>query len=87
MGRKVSLQLDLADLPRDQAATLKLLVDESDFFNLKESPPKDPVPDEFMYSITVETGTIQHTIHSSDTNFPQALRPLLDELLKQARVR
>ena len=87
MGRRVSLDLDLADLPPDQAAALKLLVDESDFFNLTELTPKTPAPDGFMYSITVENGKLQRTIHASDTNFPQILRPLVDDLLARARAR
>ncbi|MBI5962092.1 MAG: hypothetical protein HY863_01345 [Chloroflexi bacterium] len=87
MGRKVSLSIDLADLPPDQAGTLKQLVDESNFFKLTELPPKTPLPDGFMYSITVETETTQRTIHASDTNFPQTLRPLLENLLARARVR
>ncbi len=87
MGRKVSLSLDLADLPPDQAGTLKQLVDESNFFKLTEPPPKPPVPDGFIYSITVETETTQRTIHASDTDFPQALRPLLDDLMARTRAR
>ncbi len=87
MGRRVSLELELADLPSDQARTLKLLVDESNFINLTDPPPNDSAPDEFMVSLTVKTETIQHTIQGSDTNFPQALRPLLDELQKLARSR
>jgi len=87
MGRKVSLELNLADLPADQARTLKLLVDESNFINLTDPPPKDSAPDEFTYSITVKTDTIQHTINASDTTCPEVLRPLLDELLKQSRSR
>ena len=87
MGRRVSLDLNLSDQPPDQAAALKLLVDESDFFNLPEPLPKSPTPDGFAYSITVKTETNQHTIHAGDTNFPPALRPLLDDLLARTRAR
>jgi hypothetical protein len=87
MGRRVSLDLDLADLPPDQAAALKLLVEETDFFNLTELPPKSPIPDGFMYSITVETKTTQRTIQAGDGNFPETLRPLLDDLLTRTRAR
>ena len=87
MGRKVGLAVDLADLPPDQAGTLKRLVDESNFFKLTELPPKTPMPDGFMYSITVETETTQRTIHASDTNLPQTLRPLLDDLMARTRAR
>lgn len=87
MGRKVSLDLDLATLPPDQADAVKLLVAESDFLNLTALPTNVPAPDGFAYSITVETGTIQHTVQASDANFPQVLRPLLDDLLARARSR
>lgn len=75
MGRKVSLELNLADLPADQAQTLKLLVDQSNFINLTDPPSKDSAPDEFRYSITVKTETIQHTINASDTNCPKSCAP------------
>lgn len=87
MGRTVSLDLDLANLPPDQAVTLKRLVEESDFFNLTELSSKATAPDGFMYSITVENGNLHHTIHAGDTNFPQILRPLLEDLLTRTRAR
>lgn len=85
MGRKIGMSLNLADLPPDQAGTLKRLVDESNFFKLKEIPPTSPSPDGFTYSITVETEKNQRTIHASETNLPQALRPLIDYLQSLAR--
>ncbi len=87
MGRTVELDLNLADLPPDQTGTLQLLVEESDFFNLTEPLQKSSTPDGFTYSITVETETNQHTIHAGDTNFPQALRPLLNDLMARTRAR
>jgi len=85
MGRKVNLSLDLAELPPDQAVTLKRLVNESNFFKLKEIPPTSPAPDGFIYSITVETENNQRTIKVSEINLPQALRPLIDNLQSLAR--
>ncbi|MBI5352680.1 MAG: hypothetical protein HZB50_08605 [Chloroflexi bacterium] len=87
MGRNIALDLDLSSLPPDQAAALKLLVDESDFFNLTELRPENPMPDGFVYSITVETETNKHTIHASELKFPQRLRPLLNDLLSRTRTR
>ena len=85
MGLKSSLTIDLDDLPLDQAATLRRLLDEAHFFTLTENPPARPNPDGFQYTITAETDTATHTIHTSDTSSPEELRPLLQELSKRAR--
>jgi len=85
MGRKVNLHLDLDEMPADQSATLKRLVDESDFFDLEVSPKRTSPLDEFHYVITVTTGTIQHTIRTSDSSMPAVLRPLVNELLTHTR--
>jgi hypothetical protein len=87
MGRSVSLNLDLDELPPDQAATLKRLVDESDFFNLTEPPPKKPVADGFAYSLTIKNGKSERTFQLSETNIPQALRPLFENLIERTRKR
>ena len=85
MGRTISLDLDLDEMPADQSATLKRLVDESDFFELSDAPKKTSRLDEFSYTITITTGTIHHTIRISDSSAPESLRPLLRELSTHAR--
>ena len=85
MGRTISLDLDLDEMPADQSATLKRLVDESDFFELSDAPKKTSRLDEFSYTITITTGTIRHTIRISDSSAPESLRPLLRELSTYAR--
>jgi len=85
MGRKVNLHLDLDEMPADQSIVLRRLIDESDFFDLVVSPKRTSPLDEFHYAITITTGTIQHTVRTSDSSMPQALRPLLNELLTHAR--
>jgi hypothetical protein len=87
MGRSVSLNLDLDELPPDQAATLKRLVDESDFFNLTEPPPKKPAADGFAYSLTVNDGKSERTFQLSETNVPNALQPLFENLVARTRKR
>jgi hypothetical protein len=86
MGLKSSLTIDLDDLPNDQAETLRRLLDEANFFALAENPPAHPGPDAFQYTLTVETGTVRHTVYTSDTAAPPELRPLLQELSQQARL-
>ena len=87
MGRKVSLTLDLDFLPSDQAETLRGLLDTADFFSLTENPANPPVPDEFIYTLTVNTTLVTHTVRTSDTAMSETLRPLVEELAKQARDR
>ncbi len=86
MGLKSSLTIDLDDLPLDQAETLRGFLDEANFFTLAENPPIHPGPDAFQYTLTVETNTIRHTVHTSDTTAPEELRPLLQELSQRARL-
>jgi hypothetical protein len=85
MGHPVSLNLDLDEIPADQSATLKRFVDESDFFELSDAPKKTSRLDEFSYTITITTGTLQHTIRISDSSAPESLRPLLKELSTYAK--
>lgn len=85
MGRKISFSLNLDELPPDQAAAFKKLIDESDFFSLGEPPKTAPKPDEFSYTITIDTIKFTQTIHASDASIPQVLRPLINELVTYSR--
>ncbi len=85
MGLKSNLTVDLDDLPLDQAETLSRLVDEAHFFTLTDNSPTQSAPDGFQYTITVETETNKHMIHTSDTSAPEELRPLLQELSQMTR--
>ena len=86
MGRKVSVTIDLDDLPDDQAELLDDLLDEADFFELPADLTKPAMPDAFSYNITVFGDQGQHSVRVSDTTAPDDLRPLLEELSKQARM-
>jgi hypothetical protein len=86
MGRKVSTTIDLDDLPDKQAEFLGELLDEADFFELPADLTKPAVPDAFTYNITVSSEERQHSVRCSDTTAPDDLRPLLEELSKQARM-
>jgi hypothetical protein len=86
MGRKVTATLDLEELPEDLAETLEEMLDEADFFELPADLTRPPMPDAFTYTITVSSEEGQHTVRVSDTTAPNDLRPLLEELNKQARM-
>lgn len=86
MGRKVTATLDLNELPNDLAETLEEMLDEADFFELPADLTRPPMPDAFTYTITVSSENKQHSVRVTDATAPNELRPLLDELNKQARM-
>jgi hypothetical protein len=86
IGRKISLTIDLNDLPSDQAAMMRGLLDHANFFTLVESPPNHPNPDGFNYTITVETELVKHTVYTTDITAPKELQPLLEELSQRTRI-
>jgi len=86
MGRKVSVTIDMDNLPGEQAKLLSDLLDEADFFELPADLTKSAVPDAFTYNITVFSDEGQHSVRVSDTTAPDDLRPLLEELSKRARM-
>lgn len=86
MGRKVSVTIDLDDLPEEQAEALSEMLDDADFYELPADLTQDAMPDAFTYNITVSSEERQHSVRVSDTTAPDDLRPLLEELSKQARM-
>jgi hypothetical protein len=85
MGRKVQFSVDLDEIPNDQAGMLEGLLEKADFFNLPENLISKPTPDEYTYTITVETTVTQHMVRFSDTSITDSLRPLYDNLSILAR--
>ena len=86
MGRKVSVTIDLDDLPDDKAKILNGLLDKADFFDLPADLTQPAMPDAFTYNITVFSDEGQHSVRVSDTTASDDLRPLLEELSRQARM-
>ena len=87
MGRKVSLNIDYADLSDDRVALLDELLTKADFFKLPTDLTQGGMPDAFSYNITVSSEEKQHSVIVSDTTAPDDLLPLLEELSRQARMR
>jgi hypothetical protein len=86
MGRKVSASLDLNNLPDQETQALIKMIDEAGFFKLPTDLTQPTMPDEFTYNITVFSDAGQHSVRCSDTTAPDDLRPLLEELSRQARL-
>jgi hypothetical protein len=77
---------DLDDLPAEQAGALQDLVEKANFFALPEQISAGrPIPDQFTYQITVETGARRHTVVTGDRSAPETLRPLIQKLTELAR--
>jgi hypothetical protein len=87
MGRKAILALNLDEIPAEEAEGLRLLLAEANFFSLADDLPTDPVPDGFLYTITVGTDKITHTIHATDMSASPSLRALIQDLSTRVRTK
>ena len=80
VGKGMKFQLSLEELSGDEARTLLSLIEQSGFFSIPENLIVKFNPDEYQYTITVDTGVIYHTVRTNDTTMPASLRPLVEEL-------
>lgn len=87
-GVRLSAALDTDLLPDGEAAKVRRLVSESAFFEQPSSlKSPSPGPDRFQYRLSVEEGGEKKEIETDETGMPEALRPLIDYLIDQARNR
>ena len=70
IGQGMRLQLDLAQLPDQDARYLIHLIEQAEFFNLPENLIIKFNPDEYQYTITVDVGVLSHTVRTNDTTMP-----------------
>ena len=85
LGREVETDIDLNEMPDDEAQELQRLILETNFFNIPQNLIEPAKHDEYEYVVTVEAGNSHHTIHTSDTTAPESLRPLLEKLSKLSK--
>ena len=81
LGQEIDLFLVLESLPKAEAQLLFKLIDELGFFSTPVHIGAHPNPDEFQYVISLEIGSTQHTVRTSESNMPESLRPLIEELV------
>ena len=86
LGQDIDIDLDLDTLPANEALNLLQMLHRCNFFRLPENLVAKSTPDEFQYTIIVESGSSRHRIRTSDTGAPESLRPLLNELSTIAMV-
>ena len=85
LGREIDTDIDLNEIPDTESQELMQLITETNFFKIPQNLIAQAAPDEYEYTVTVEAGNSHHTIHTSDSNMPESLRPLLEKLGKLAR--
>jgi ribosomal protein S13 len=86
-GLHISRDLKLEDLSDEQANTIRELLDDLDFEELPEHMLEDSMPDQFTYTITVETKRGEHTVVTGDASAPEKMQELLQVLNRLARTR
>jgi len=85
-GIRIATDLKLDDLPDEQAHTISELLDDLDFGELPEQMMGNAnMPDQFTYTITVETKKWEHTVTTGDTSAPEKMQELLQLLNRLAR--
>jgi len=80
IGTGMKYELNLNQLPKNDAHSLIRLIKQAKFFDIPENLIAKFNPDEYQYTITVDVGIISHTVRTNDTTMPPSLRPLVDEL-------
>jgi hypothetical protein len=80
IGKGMRYELNLNELPQNDAHSFIQLIQQAEFFNIPENLIVKFNPDEYQYTITVDAGIIIHTVRTNDTTMPAALRPLVEEL-------
>jgi len=86
LGQDISINLDLDALPSSEALSLLHQIQQSNFFRLPENLKAVTTSDEFVYTITVKSGSTSHRVCTTDTGAPESLRPLLNMLSTLAMV-
>jgi len=80
-GIRLAAEIEVNELPEEQKREILELLDEMDFDELPEKLIKKmPIPDEFVYSITVEADDGKYNVTGGESSMPQEMNPLLDIL-------
>ena len=85
-GVRFAADIELDEMPKEQAEEILELLDDMDFDELpKHLTGRSNVADGFNYSITVESDKGDHTVTVDESAIPKKMEPLLEMLTKIAR--
>ena len=76
----IDLTLDLDSLAPHEAQHFMYLIEDADFFRFPEDLVTDSTGDEFIYTITVEAGDLQHRVRVNEMFLSEPLQTLVDKL-------
>ena len=85
VGRETVTDIDLNEVPGEEAQDIMRLISEANFFDFPQNLIERAAPDEYEYTIRLDAGNTHHTIQTSDSNAPESLRPLLAKLSALAK--
>jgi hypothetical protein len=87
-GMRVAKDFEMNELPDEQAQALLKLLEDLDFKELpKQMMGSTSTPDQFTYTITVETKDWKHTVVTGEASAPEKMQELLQLLNRLARSR
>ncbi|NJC97456.1 MAG: hypothetical protein FIB03_14160 [Anaerolineae bacterium] len=85
-GIRLAAEIEMNDLQEDQKREILDLLDETDFNELPEKlSGKMPVPDEFVYSISVISDEREHSVIAGESSLPGNMQPLIEILERTAK--
>jgi hypothetical protein len=80
-GIRLTAEIEMDDLPEDQKKEIIEMLDELDFEELPAKlGGKMPVPDEFVYTIVVESEEREYKVLAGESALPQDMQPLIKML-------
>src|SRR5512147_1976494 len=83
-GMRIATDLKADDLSDEHASKISELLDDLDFAEL---PGEGAMPDQFTYTITVETKKWEHTVTTGDASAPEKMLELFRLLDRLARTK
>ena len=85
-GIRLAADIELDEMPKDQAEQILELLDDMDFDELPENlTGKSNVADGFNYCITIESDKREHTVTAAESAISGKMESLLELLTKIAR--
>jgi hypothetical protein len=85
-GIRLTAEVEMDNLPEDEKRELIKILDDSDFDELpKKLSGKMPIPDEFVYSITVNSREKEYQVVAGESSLPDDLQPLIEKLERIAK--
>ena len=85
-GIRLAAEIEVNSLPEEQKKEIIELLDELDFEELPSKVAgKMAVPDEFVYSVIVESGEREYQILAGESALPSDIQPLIELLERIAK--